>query len=224
MEAALGTGVIRVLYCSFHCGAKSDDKCPERGAEYLLRWGKGDTSRLPNGCPYGSENDYYCERVYASAWKIKYPDRKAFQAKLAKDKALLDEFKADVESYRKARIAGVTWDCKAAKVRLQTIEAKDVRYIKPKDQFYPSKLYRECCKEGKWTKKERKTHKQDQQDSISGYLVPNPDAARMPWEVETSNRFTTQRSTLEADIEEDMQQTINAGDRGFAQLVKQKLV
>ena len=104
MEAALGTSVIRVLHCSFHCGAKSDDKCPERGAEYLLRWGKGDTNRLPNGCPYGAENDYYCERVYQAAWKAKYPDRKAFQTKLAKDKALLDAFKADVETYKEARI------------------------------------------------------------------------------------------------------------------------
>ena len=223
MEAALGTGVIRVLYCSFHCGAKSDDKCPERGAEYLLRWGKGDTSRLPNGCPYGAENDYYCERVYQAAWKVKYPDRKAFQTKLAKDKALLDAFKADVETYKEARIAGTTWDSKAAKVRLSTIEAKDVRYIKPRDSFYPLKLYRDCCKEGKWTKKERKDHKLDEQDGAQGYLVPNPDGAKLPWEVETSNRFTTQKTTIEAEVEEDMQQSINAADRGFAQLVKRNL-
>ena len=78
MDKALETCMILVLHCGFRCGAKSDDPCPEREGEYLIRWGKGDTNRLPNGSPYGAENDYYCERVYVSAWKAKHPGRKVF--------------------------------------------------------------------------------------------------------------------------------------------------
>ena len=152
--------------------------------------------------------------MYVSAWKAKHPDRKVFKEKLATDKALLDLFKADVAAYKKARLDGTAWDTRAAKIRLETVVAKDVRYIKPRDQFYPLRLYKQCCKEGKWTKKERAGHKQQEQDGVTGYVVPNPDAAQLPWEVETSTRLTTQKRTLEAEFEEDMQESIHAIDRG----------
>ena len=130
--------------------------------------------------------------MYFAAWKVKYPDRTAFQTKLGTDKALLDLFKADVIAYRESKIDGTTWDSKSVKTRLESIIAKDVRFIKPLDQFYPSRLYKQCCKDGKWPKKQKEEHKFEHQDGASGYLVPSPDAAKMPWSVETVARFTTQ--------------------------------
>ena len=106
---------------------------------------------------------------------------------------MLDLIKADVVAYKKARIYGTAWDSRAAKIRLERIVAKDVRYIKPRDQFYPSRLYKQCFKEGKWTTKERAGHKQQEQDGVTVYVVPNPDAAQLPWEVETATRLTTQK-------------------------------
>ena len=87
-------------------------------------------------------------------------------------------------------------------MRLETQESKDVRYIKPKDKFYPLRLYKQCCKDSKWTKKERRLHTFDHQDGVNGYFVPNPDADNTPWEVESSMRFSTQKTTLEAEVAE----------------------
>ena len=45
----------------------------------------------------------------------------------------------------------------------------------------------------------------------------------MPWNVETATRLTVQERTLEADIEEDVQETLGAGGRGFETWAKEKL-
>ena len=69
---------------------------------------------------------------------------------------MLDLFKADVAAYRESKVDGPTWDSKSVKTRLESIIAKDVRFIKPLDQFYPSRLYKQGWKKASGPRRKRK--------------------------------------------------------------------
>ena len=94
-----------------------------------------------------------------------------------------EAFVKDSEQYKASCCDkdAAAFDFGSRKTDINVLEENATRFIKPKDKFYPTKLY--IKKIGPIKQAAKKKHIKTTQDGVTGFVVPNLDAEELPWVV-----------------------------------------
>jgi hypothetical protein len=135
-----------------------------------------------------------------------------------------EAFVKDSEQYKASCCDkdAAAFDFGSRKTDINVLEENATRFIKPKDKFYPTKLY--IKKIGPIKQAAKKKHIKTTQDGVTGFVVPNLDAEELPWDVENSVAHTTQKKRKIAEVEADIDESIGAADRIFNSAARKRIL
>ena len=197
------------------CGSKDSDPDPLNADEYIL-WGY---PPKPSGEVQG-QTCLYCVKTYNANWRARYKTITLLKSACAKDKAIKDEFKGDVQDTithvketgnvnMRIKNGAAASDVAKSKETVCHKRKRDSGVVHPEDEIWDETTYIEEF--GHW-KTNGRGHRMGEVHGIRGVLIP----AKKVWKIRTVDGESVEQNTWVDDGEDTIQE--DQADTNFSWL------